>query len=94
MQLSNFDEKFYQKKSLVYLKLGALIYRLKPQVDQKPHFLGLKTEVAQQPWVENGSPMSWLNGACATPKYVIVHTILGGSPVILLISLGGQNGFH
>ena len=28
-------------------------------------------------------------------EYVIGHTILGGSPVILWISLGGkQNGFH
>ena len=32
-----------------------------------------------------GSPVQW--GLC---EYVIVHTILGGSPVILWISLGGK----
>ena len=30
-----------------------------------------------------------MNGACAS-EYVTVHTILGGSPVILWISLGGK----
>ena len=37
-------------------------------------------------WYACGSPlMKW--GLC---EYVIVHTILGGSPVILWISLGGK----